>query len=300
MACRKSRTSARLDIVCDHRAADRLQQDEGQLAALDLLVLRHQRHQRVGIRQPFLGEAGDILQMGRQADRGKMALDARGVRLGDHAELRGKFRRQHHADGNAFAVEQAVGKAGRGLQRMAEGVAEIEQRALAGLALVARDDRGLGAAGGRDRVLARRAAGEDVGVVGLEPGEEGLVAEHAVFGDFGIAGAELARRQRVEHRGVGDDQHRLMERAEQILALRRVDAGLAADGGIDLRQQRGRHLHEIDAAAQDRRGKAGEIADHAAAERDHEIVALDLGRDQRLADLFAGRHSSSSPRLPRR
>ena len=77
-----------------------------------------------------------------------------------------------------------------------------------------------------------------------------------------------------------------MKRAEQVLALRRVDAGLAADRGIDLRQQRGRHLHEIDAAAQDRRGKAREIADHAAAERDHQIVALDLGRDQRLGDLL--------------
>ena len=55
---------------------------------------------------------------------------------------------------------------------------------------------------------------------------------------------------------------------------------------FDLRQQRGRHLHEIDAAAQDRGRKAGEIADHAAAERDDEIVALDLRGDQGLADLF--------------
>ena len=77
-----------------------------------------------------------------------------------------------------------------------------------------------------------------------------------------------------------------MKGAEQVLAMRRVDAGLAADRGIDLRQQRGRHLHEIDAAADDRCGKAGEIADHAAAERDDEIVALDLRRDQRFADLL--------------
>ena len=183
-------------------------------------------------------------------------------------------------------MEQPVGKAGRGFQRMAEGVAEIEQRALAGLALVARHDRGLGAAGGGDGMFARRAAGEDLGVVGLEPGEEGLVAEHAIFGDLGIAGAELARRQRVEHRGIGDHQDRLVKRAEQVLALRRIDPGLAADRGIDLRQQRGRHLHEIDAAAQDGGGEAGEVADHAAAERDHQIVALDLRRDQRLADLL--------------
>ena len=91
-----------------------------------------------------------------------------------------------------------------------------------------------------------------------------------------------------------------MERADQVLAVRRIDAGLAADRGIDLRQQRGRHLHEIDAAPHDRRGKAGEIADHAAAERDHEIVALDARRDQRLADLLEDRHSSSSPRPPAR
>ncbi len=64
-----------------------------------------------------------------------------GIVRRDHAELRRKFRREHHADRHPLAVEQAVGEAGRGFQRMAEGVAEIEQRALAGLALVADDDR---------------------------------------------------------------------------------------------------------------------------------------------------------------
>ena len=214
-----------------------------------------------------------------------MTLDARGVGLPDHAELRGKFRRQHHADGDAFAMEQPVGEPGRGFQRMAEGMAEIEQCAFAGLALVARHDRGLGPAGRRDGVLARGAAGKDIGLIGFQPREESFVAEHAVFGDLGIAGAKLARRQRVEHRGIGHHQHRLVKRAEQVLAVRRIDSSLAADRRIDLRQQRGRHLDEINAAAQDRRGKACEIADHAAAERDHQIVALDLRRDQRFADL---------------
>ncbi len=133
-------------------------------------------------------------------------------------------------------MEQPVGKAGRGLQRMAEGMTEIEQCALAGLALVARHDRGLGAARGGDGVLARSAACENIGVIGLEPGEERFVAQHAVFGDFGIAGAELARRQRIQHRGIRDHQKRLVKRAEQILALWRIDPGLAADRRIDLRQ----------------------------------------------------------------
>ena len=49
-----------------------------------------------------------------------------------------------------------------------------------------------------------------------------------------------------------------------------IDRGLAADRGIDLRQQRGRHLDVIDAAAHHRRRKPGKIADHAAAERHHD------------------------------
>ena len=114
------------------------------------------------------------------------------------------------------------------------------------------------------------------------------IAKQSVFRDLGIAGAKLALRQRVEQRGIGEHQHRLMERADEILAVRRVDAGLAADRGVDLRQQRGRHLHEIKPAPHAGRGKAGEIADHAAAQRDHQIIALDARRDQRVADLFEG------------
>ena len=58
------------------------------------------------------------------------------------------------------------------------------------------DDLGLhrGSSPG-DRVLARRPrrAGKHLAPVGFEPGEERGVAEQAVFGDLGIAGAELAR-----------------------------------------------------------------------------------------------------------
>ena len=71
-----------------------------------------------------------------------------------------------------LAVEQAVGIAGGGFERMAEGVAEIEEGADAALALVGGDDRGLGAAGDGDGVLALRPAGGDRAPVGLEPGEE--------------------------------------------------------------------------------------------------------------------------------
>ena len=55
---------------------------------------------------------------------------------------------------------------------------------------------------------------------------------------------------------------------------------------FDLGQQRSRHLNEIDPTANDRRGKAGEVADHASTQRDDEIVALDFRCYQRLGDLL--------------
>ncbi len=75
-----------------------------------------------------------------------------------------------------------------------------------------------------------------------------------------------------------------MESADEVLALRGIDAGLAADRGIDLRQQRGRDLHKAHPAPQDCRGKAGEIADNATAEGDDEIAALEPHLEQALAE----------------
>ena len=46
------------------------------------------------------------------------------------------------------------------------------------------------------------------------------------------------------------------------------------------------------------RGKAGEVADHAAAERDDQVVALDPGGEDRFADFLERGDSSSSLRLP--
>lgn len=100
------------------------------------------------------------------------------------------------------------------------------------------------------------------------------LVDQAVFHHFGVAGAEFARTERIEHRRIRQHQIRLVEDANEVLAVAGVDAGLAADGGIDLRQKRGRYLHETYAAADDTGRKTGEIADHAAAERDHRIIAL--------------------------
>ena len=54
----------------------------------------------------------------------------------------------------------------------------------------------------------------------LKPAEEGRIAEQAVLGGLHIAGAELALRQRRQQADVGQHQARLMEGADQVLALR--------------------------------------------------------------------------------
>ena len=86
---------------------------------------------------------------------GQVADGALGFGGGNKPQPRRKAEGERHAGGDRLAVEQPVGEAAGRLQRMAEGVAEIEQRPVAGLALVAGHDRGLGAAAHGDGVLAR-------------------------------------------------------------------------------------------------------------------------------------------------
>ena len=71
------------------------------------------------------------------------------------------------------------------------------------------------------------------------------------------------------------NQARLVEGAEQVLAGAGVDRGLAADRAVDLGQQGRRDLHEIDAAQQGRRGEPGNVADHPAAQCHQHRAALD-------------------------
>src|SRR3546814_19385302 len=59
-----------------------------------------------------------------------------------------------------------------------------------------------------------------------------------------------------------------------------LDAGLSADGTVDLRQQGRRDLHEIESAQRDRGGKAGDVADYAAAERNQSGAAFDAAAEQ--------------------
>src|SRR4029077_1649115 len=117
---------------------------------------------------------------------------------------------------------------GEALERMAKGMAEIEQRPFALLLLIARDNRRLSLAARRNRMHARGSAREDCAPIGFQPRVEFRVANEAIFDNLGIASAKFARRQCFKRISVRDNERRLMEGADQILAMRGVDPGFAA------------------------------------------------------------------------
>ena len=116
--------------------------------------------------------------------------------------------------------------------------------------------------------------------------EQPGIVNDAVFDDFGETGAKLAFGQSAQGIEIAQHQTRLVKRAHEIFTGLQIDADLAADGAVHLRQQRRRHLHKRDAAQIRRGDEPGQIADHAAAERDDEGFAFEpVRREQVVAGL---------------
>ena len=119
-----------LDRFRHETVANSAREDEGERAALDLLVLAHGLDDvvRAGV------ETGDVGNSRRQADRAQMRLDP--IRSGRRAkpQSRREAERRGHADGDALAMHQprAIVMV-EPLQRMAEGVAKVQKRAVAAL-----------------------------------------------------------------------------------------------------------------------------------------------------------------------
>ena len=214
-----------------------------------------------------------------------MRLDPARILAGAQPEATGKAKRASHSDRHRLAVNQARRVVtGQALEGMSECVAEIEQRPIALLGFVGGDHARLGGAARRDRLGPRRAAGEDLAPARFEKFKKIPVVDEAVLDHLRVAGAKLALAQRVETAGIGEDKGRLVERPDEVLAVRRVDAGLAADARIHLRKKSGGNLHEADAAAQRGGAEAGQVADHPAAKRNNDVASFDARLDQRIRD----------------
>ncbi len=79
-----------------------------------------------------------------------------------------------------------------------------------------------------------------------------------------------------------------MEGADEVLAGEEVDAGLAAEGGVDLGEQRGGQADVADAAHVDGGEEAGDVADDAAAEGEQDGVAVGPGEGKLLGEGLDG------------
>ena len=127
---------------------------------------------------------------------------------------------------------------------------------------------------------------EHFGAILLEGFKQRAIADNAALDDFVESGAVLALRQGAQHIRVDQDRERLMKRAEQVLAGNQIDAGLAADRGVDLREQRGRDLQHRDAAHEDGGQKAADIRHDAAAESDYDAGAVAAAFNHLLGQRF--------------
>src|SRR6266545_3591635 len=131
----------------------------------------------------------------------------------------GEPERGQEAQRDRSAVRDASPRAG--LQRVGERVAEIELRPLAALERVAEADGGLEACAPADELLH-----------GQVP--EGLAREQPGLHDLAHPLPALPLGKRGEDGRVDQRVPRPVKRADEVLALREVDARLAAEAGVDL------------------------------------------------------------------
>jgi len=99
----------------------------------------------------------------------------------------------------------------------------------------------------------------------VEPLEEWFIFDTCIFQYLAIASGDMALRQGCEGRAIADDSPRLIECANEIFAMTAVDGGFSANGAIDLRQERCRHMDKGEPSEQEICGDAAHIAYDAAA-----------------------------------
>ena len=96
--------------------------------------------------------------------------------------------------------------------------------------------------------------------------EELRVVDDAGFDGLLEAGAKLRGWEGAEEVGVGEDGLRVVEAADEVFSGEEIDAGFAADGGVDLGEEGGGDLDVADAAHVDGCEEAGDVADDASTE----------------------------------
>ena len=154
---------------------------------------------------------------------------------------------------------------------MAQGVAEVEELALAALKFVLVDHGGLDL-----HVPAHHAVNAAVDILGHEKVVEVPVRDQAVLHRLGYAVGEGVLRQGFKCVCVADNHRGLVEGPRQIFPRGQVDGGLAAHGGVRRGQEGGGHLDVVDSPLVGGGGEARHVAHNAAAQSNHEVGAGQL------------------------
>ena len=195
--------------------------------------------------------------------------------LAAQVQGQGDARGDPHPESDSAAVGDA--EPGRRLQRVARGMAVVENRARSAVALVLGHDQRLGGDAPEDHALEHGGVSLDqAGTISLQQVEESFVHGDGVLYNLG-EGVPIARdRQRLDRGEVGDHGRGLPEGADRVFRAPAVDAGLAADARVHHGQQRGRHRDQPDAPLPDGGRQACKVADRAPAHGDHAAPAIDL------------------------
>ena len=129
------------------------------------------------------------------------------ILLRTKAKTRGQVEGQGAADRNAFAVQQPVGIPGCGLQRVAKGVTQVEERTVALLGLVTCHNIGFHLDRPMHRLQPRgRIPGSERRSIAFQPFKERRIPQKPVFHHLTIAGEEIALRQCRQQVDIGQHQ----------------------------------------------------------------------------------------------
>src|SRR5690348_10925667 len=169
------------------------------------------------------------------------------------------------ADANGDPVCHAV--AGAAFERMAEAVSEIEQQPFILIELVDLDEPLLRPETEFDRSLDITRIERDV------IGKTLLAAREANLCGLAFAGRYMLRRQGFDRPHRNNDLIGRAEGSNEVLDRADVDRALAADAAVDHRKQGRRKQRPFYAAHVNSGDEAGDILNHAAAERDDAPVA---------------------------
>ena len=169
------------------------------------------------------------------------------------------------------------------LQRMTQGMAEVQDRTFTGIPLVTLHHISLDGDTFKDHVLDHLG-----GILLFQAFKQLPAADTAVLHHLAQTVTEEGLRQRLK--GIGVDQHPdgLPESAHQVLPARQVHACFTADGGIHLCQQAGGNLHEVDAPQIACRRKACHITCHTAAQSHDQVGTGDIMFKQVEVQTFNG------------